>query len=161
MVDGGRQISQGDHRNAAQRSPLAAARLGQEYFEEIRAKGELRDRQASPYRTDSAVEPELAAEESAVQAFGWQVAVGRELGERDGQVEMIALLAEIGGCQIDGDGFRWQVEATILERRAHPLTALANSRVRQSDDLGLRKSVVNVDLDLNGSSLYAPRGCGK
>ncbi len=87
--------------------------------------------------------------------------VGSEQGECDGQVEMVAFFAEIGRSEIDGDGPRGQVVATILERCANPFAAFANGGVGKPDDLGLGKPVMDIDLDLNRSGLYSPGGCGK
>ena len=73
---------------------------------------------------------------------------------------MVAFLAQVGGSEIDDDGLGIQVEAAVLDRGAHPLTALANRGVGKSHDLHLRESVMDVDFDLDGACFNPPwRGC--
>ena len=82
--------------------------------------------------------------------------VGREHRQGDGEVEVVALLAQVGGREIDDDGLGFQVEAAVLDRGAHPLAALADRGVGKSHDLDLRESVLDVDLYLDGAGFDPP-----
>ncbi len=73
---------------------------------------------------------------------------------------MVAVLAEVGGSQIDEDGLWREVESTVLDRRAHALAALTDGRVGQTDDLDLRQTVVDVDFDLDRAGFDAPGSGG-
>lgn len=87
--------------------------------------------------------------------------MGGEEGSGDGEIKVVAFLAQVGRGEIDDDGLRGQVESAVLERRSHALAALANRDVGETDDLDLRQSVVDVDFDLDGTGFDAPwRGCG-
>jgi hypothetical protein len=86
--------------------------------------------------------------------------VGHQHRQGNGEVEVVAFLAQIGGSEIDDDGLELQVEAAVLDRGSHPLAALADRGIGESHDLNLWESVVDVDFDLDGACLNAPRrGC--
>jgi hypothetical protein len=110
---------------------------------------------------DGAVETQLAADQAAGERLLRDLLVGREHRQGDGEVEVVAFLAQVGGSEIDDDGLGFQVEAAVLDRGAHPLAALADRGVGKSHDLDLRESVMDVDFDLDGACFDAPwRGCG-
>ena len=129
MIDGRRQIGQWNDGYRVQRGALTAARFRQQHFAELATSGQFRDCQAAPNTPYSAVETELATKESSFQAGLWKVTVGREQGERNGEIEMVTFFAEIGWSQVDRDGPRWKVETTILERRSNTLAAFAHGGV--------------------------------
>ena len=80
----------------------------------------------------------------------------REQREGDREVEVVALLAQVGRRQVDRHRARRQVEAAVAERRAHPLAALAHGGVGQADDLHLRQAGLDVDLDLHRPGFDPP-----
>ena len=72
-------------------------------------------------------------------------------GDRD--VERGAVLAQVGGREVDGDPPRRQPEAAVLERApdAHP--PLADAGVGQADDVAAGEPHPDVDLDVDGRGL--------
>ena len=106
---------------------------------------------------DAADAPHLAAERQlAHHGHGFQErqfvgAVGGEQGQGDGQVVDGALLAEVGGGEVDGHRGRLQAEAGVAQGRVHAVDALLHRRVRQADDARARLlGGEGVDFDLDG-----------
>ena len=118
---------------------------------------------ARPPRTERMApsSPNSPQIEAAVERLLGQVLVGDQHRQGDGEVEMVAFLAQVGGSEIDDDGLGIQIEAAVLDRGAHPLAALAHRGIGEAHDLDLGESVVDVDFDLDGACFNAPRrGCG-
>ena len=67
-----------------------------------------RSAMARPPRTERMApsRPELAADEPAVEGLLRELLVGGEHRQGDGEVEVVALLAQVGGREIDDDGLR-------------------------------------------------------
>jgi len=70
---------------------------------------------------------------------------GRHQAERDRQVEMAALLRQVGRRQIDRDAPAGQGQAGGDQRRTHPLLGLVHRLVRQAD---------NVEHDIAGQDMH-------
>ncbi len=129
-----------DTGSAARRRGLAA----------LAAAGAPRDSPSRPARSASASPPRTGrrapSRPSSPQSrrpastSGGRCAVGGEQRERDRQVEVVALLAQVGGREVDGHRPRRQVEAAVGAARAHALAALAHGGVGQPDDLDLRQT---------------------
>ena len=85
---------------------------------------------------------------------------GREQRRGDRQVEVVALLLQVGGGEVDDHDLRLHREAAVLDRRAHPFAALAHRGVGKAHDLHLRQTVVDVDLDQDRAGVDAPGGGG-
>ena len=79
-------------------------------------------------------------------------------GDRD--VEGGAVLAQVGGRQVDGDPARRQLEAAVLERAADPHPPLAHAGVGQPDDVAAGEPDRHVDLDVDGRGFDPDDGGG-
>jgi hypothetical protein len=110
------------------------------------------------HRPQSAVEAQLAAEDAVRHGRGRQVVVGDEQGEGDRQVEVVALLAQVGGGEVDHHRTWRQVVATVADGAAHALAALAHGRVGEADELQLRQAEAGVDLHLDRQRVHPPGG---
>ena len=150
-----------DRPHRPQGGGLAGGRGGQEQLLDAERRGELGDREAAPDRPDGAVETELAGEQPPGQGLLGDLAVAREQGQGDPQVQVVALLAQVGRGEVDQDHPRRQPEAGVADRPAHPLPALAHGGVGQADDAHAGElAEVDVDLDLDRPRLDAPGGRG-
>jgi hypothetical protein len=96
-----------------------------------------------PARRAPSVERKLAHKQRVGYLLLIQTAVSAQNAERHGQVEARTFLANVGRRQVDGDLGRRNVVAAIFQRRAHPVAAFADGRVRQAD----RVKVVFVHFD--------------
>ena len=83
---------------------------------------------------DAPVQPELPQHRVMGQLLARQHAHLHQHPQRDGQIEMAALLQQIGGREIDGDAAGRQSEPDGDQRGTHPLPALADRLVGQADD---------------------------
>jgi hypothetical protein len=160
MLDGLGETPQADDRHRLQRRRLGSVRRRQQHLPAPKSISQVGDGEAAPHRANGAVEAELAGDQPTLQSLLGDLLVGREHRQRDGEVEVVALLAEVGRREIDDDGLGFEVEAAVLDRGAHPLAALAHRGVGQTDDLDLRESIVDVDLHLDETSFDSPWGCG-
>ncbi len=70
----------------------------------------------------------------ALDGIGRDGAHRHHHGERDGQIEVAALLGQIGGRQVDGDVLEGQAQTHGMQGVAHPLAALGHGLVGQADD---------------------------
>ena len=154
------EAPQPQHRDGFERRRLGGVGRRQQDLLEAQPAPEVGDGEAAAHGADGAVEAELAADQPAGEGLLRDLLVGREHRQGDGEVEVVPLLAEVGGSEIDDDGLGFQVEATVLDRGAHPLAALADRGVGKPHDLNLWESVVDVDLDLDGAGFDAPGSGG-
>lgn len=76
-----------------------------------------------------------------------------EQGQRDGEIQVVAGLAQVGRSQVDDDGTCREVESAVLDGGTDPFPALPDGGVRQADDLHLGQAEAHVDLDLDGQRL--------
>ena len=74
---------------------------------------------------------------------------------------MIALLFQVRRREIDYDRSWGNLETTILHSTPNAVTTLTNGRVGQADNLHLRQTVLQVDLDLDRSRVDTPRRRGR
>ena len=118
------------------------------------------DRQDPAHRTQRSVERQLAHEQRARQCRRVDDARRAEHPDGDGDVIRGAVLAEIGGRQVDGDPARRQLEAAVLQRAADPDAPLAHPGVRQPDDVAAGEADRHVDLDVDRSGFDSHHGCG-
>jgi hypothetical protein len=160
MLDRLGEAPQPQHRDGFERRRFGGVGRRQQDLLEAQPAPEVGDGEAAAHRADGAVEAELAADQPAGQGLLRDLLVGREHRQGDSEVEVVPLLAEVGGSEIDDDGLGFQVEATVLDRGAHPLAALADCGIGEPHDLNLWESVVDVDLDLDGAGFDAPGGGG-
>ena len=98
---------------------------------------------------DARIEAELADRDIFGQGLGIEHPHRDQHAERDRQIEMRALLGQIGGRQVDGDPLGRQRQPDRAERRAHPLAALAHRLVGQADqdEGGQPRSQLHLYLD--------------
>ena len=78
----------------------------------------------------------------------------------DRHVEGGAVLAQVGGRQVDGDPARRQLEAAVLQRAADAHAPLAHARVGQPDDVAAGQPDRDVDLDVDGRGFDPDDGGG-
>ena len=158
--EAGGEIRRGERGTPPGRRGRPGASRRQEELPGREAAGQIGDREATPHRADGAVEAELAADEAPGERLLRELPVGGEQRQRDREVEVVPLLAEVGGREVHGDRPGGQVEAAVLQRGANPLPALADGGVGQADDLDLGQAVLDVDLDIHRPGLDPPGGGG-
>ena len=160
VLDGRRERGDADDRNATERRRLGGVGGRQQHLRRPAAEPEIGDRQRPSHRPHGAVEAQLAGEQPAGDRLLRELAVGDQERQRDRQVEVVALLAQVGGGEVDHHRPRRQLEAAVLDRRPHPLAALADRGVGEADDLHLGQPEADVDLDLDRPGVDPPRGGG-
>ncbi len=117
---------------AAEPGRLAAARRGADQAEVARRRGD-RGRQHARDRQHRAIERELAERQVALHRIRRHGAHADQQAERDRQVEMAALLGEIGRREVDRDALGRQAEAHRAERAPDPLARFGDRLVGQPD----------------------------
>ncbi len=85
--------------------------------------------QAASYRSQSAVESQLATDEKVFERVGGQLFVGGKQGQGDRQVEMTALLAKVRGSEIDQHSAWRQLEAAVTNRRCDSFLAFPHGGI--------------------------------
>ena len=151
MVDQAEQVGGGQDGDAPGPSRLAAlARRADQA--EVGAAGRHRRRQHAGYRVQPAIQRQLAERREVGQVVVRQHPHGGQHGQRYGQVEMAALLQQVGGRQIDQHAAGRQRQAHGGERRAHPFARLADRLVRQADhqEGGQARGYLDLHLDRDG-----------
>ena len=98
------------------------------------------DRQHAAHRPQRAVERQLADEQRAVERRRVDDARRRQHADRNRHVERGAVLAQVGGRQVDGDPARRQLEPAVLERAPDAHAPLADARVGEADDVAAREA---------------------
>ena len=85
---------------------------------------------------------------------------GAQKAEGHRQVEARAFFADVGGSEVDRDGFTRVAEARVDERRLDAFAALADRRIRQADgdEVTVGPSGVQVDLDVDRVGINAEDG---
>lgn len=73
---------------------------------------------------------------------------------------MGALLAHVGGREVDGDAPEGELEACILDAGADAFAGFLDGRVGQADDVEGRQATADVDLDIEGDALNAEECAG-
>ena len=96
--------------------------------------GADRRRQRTRHGADRGIERQLADGSIALDGVGRDGAHRHHHGERDRQVEVAALLGQVGGREVDRDVLEGQAEADGVQRVAHALAALRHRLVGQADD---------------------------
>ena len=86
------------------------------------------------------------------------LARGGQDAQRDRQVEAARFFRQVGRRQVDRDAACWDVEAGILQRRAHAVFRFAHFGIGQADDGDARKAVGQVDFDVDGGRFHAGQG---
>src|SRR5882757_8003636 len=88
-------------------------------------------------------------------------AVGGQYPERHRQVEGRALLANIGGRQVDGDSAIGKFEAGIAQRRLHPVEGFAHRALGQPDHPKIGHPRADIDFDLDPEGIDAGESAGE
>src|SRR5207237_6917666 len=97
-----------------------------------RSGGE-RDRQRTSHRPNRALQAELSENRDLLQPTACYLFGGRQDTERDWQIEGRALLADVGGREIDGDAFERKGETGIGKRRIDAIASFLYSTLWQAD----------------------------
>jgi hypothetical protein len=148
VVDQRQQAGGCQHLDAGGPRRLAALRLGADQAERPRGRVHCR-RQHARHSGQRAVQPQFAQRHVAGDLVPGQRTHRRQQAERDRQVEVAAFLEQVGRRQIDGDPARRQRQPHRRKRRTHPLPALGDRLVRQSDDRKRRQTGCDVHLHVD------------
>jgi hypothetical protein len=148
------EVGCGHHRDRAGPGGLAALARGADQAEFFR-RGAEGGREHARDGLDPPVEREFAEGCEPLHDVAGQHLHRREQPDRDRQVEMRALLLEVGGREIDQDALGRECEAHRVQRRADALARLADRLVRQPHDHEVRQPVADLHLDFDGHGLDA------
>ena len=110
---------------------------------------------------DRGVERQLADGRIALDGVGRDGAHGHHHGERNRQIEVAALLGQVGGGQVDRDVLEGQAQADGVQRIAHALAALGHGLVGQADDGQHVLARADAHLHLDRPRLDADEGDGR
>ena len=112
---------------------------------------------------EGGVERELSEERDLFEALARGLRgllAGGEDAERDGQVEVRAVLAEVGGREVERDASHRPRDADVLDRRLYADARLPDRAVRQPGDVEGLQAEAEVDLDVDGDGADAEDGGG-
>jgi hypothetical protein len=154
VIDQCQQRSRRQHLDAGGPRGLAALQPGADQAETAR-RSVNRRRQHARDGGERAVERQFAQRGVAGDLVARQHVHGGEQTERDRQVEVAALLEQIGRRQVDGDSPRRQRQAHRRQRRAHPLPALGHRLVGQAHDRKRRQALGDLHLDVHVENVDA------
>ena len=132
VADGVGEGGGGIQARAAHHRGLGEVVGGQDHGGAAAGRG-LDDREHAAHRAQRAVERELADQPRLRRAGGRQ-AGGHQHPGGDRQVEERALLALLGGGEVDDDALRLDLTPEVADRRQDPLAGLAHRRVGEADD---------------------------
>ena len=125
---------------------------------EIPSRGMKRRQQHARGGGESPVQRQLANHDIACQRLGIDNAHGAKQRQRDRQVIVGARLRQIGGRQIDRDPLGRQRKPHRRDRGAHPLAALRDRLVRQTDHVEGGQAGCNLTLHLDAARLQSEIG---
>ena len=157
MIDQGEQAGRGEDFGPVGPGRLAAVVLRADHAAARRRPGNRRG-QHPGYGKQGAVEAELAEHGEFRHRVGRRHPHGDQQAERDGQVEMAALLEQIGGRQINRDALGRQGQAEGAEGGAHPLAGLGDRLIGQADHREGRQAGGDMDLNIHIARLDAVKG---
>lgn len=113
------------------------------------------------HRAQPPVEGELAEGGVAVERFRGKLVGGSEHRERDRQIETRPLLAQRGGCEVDGDTpLGRPLELGRGDAGADALLRLLTGAVGEPDDRECRQPLLQVCLDLDTARVDADERMG-
>ena len=115
-------------------------------------------RQDARHGAQRAVEREFAEKDGAAAVCPVELARRFEDADGDGEVEVRALLFQVGGGEVDGDLVGGEAPAAVFERGAHALAALLDGGVGQADQFVGGKPVVDIRFHLDGHA-FQPGKC--
>ena len=143
---------------------LAHLRLGHEHLTDPVARGGQHHRQHARHRAQSARQGQLAHEQRLAQQVGLDLAVGRQHGHGDGQVEVGAALGQVGRREQDRDplGAR-PLQPAVDHGHPAPLARLVDGDVGAADHRRADHAARDVGLDLDQVALrpLQPGGVGR
>ena len=123
----------------------------------FRLQGEGED---SLDRAHAPVEGEFADDGALFQGAVLEFLAERDNADGDGQIEARALLAHIGGGEIDGGAPLGFGVGHVADRRPHPVAALFDRRVGQANDDDAGVAFANIDFDLDAERIDTVQGAG-
>ncbi len=115
---------------------------------------------STPDRPQISLEADLADHERVGQPLAGKLPAGDEDAQRDGQVEGRAVLADVGGGQIDSDAAERELKAGVGQGRADPFPALLDRSVGQPNGGEGGQAAGDVDLDVHGVRVDSQQGGG-
>ena len=122
--------------------------------------GRQRHGERAPDGPQVALESHLADHQRADEPIARELPAGDEDPQGDGQIERRAVLADVGGREVDGDAAERKLEAGVGQSGAHPLSALLDRAVRQADGAERGETAADVHLDVHGIGVDAEDGGG-
>lgn len=128
VVDQGDQRARRQHGHVAGPGGFGPVRLG---TDEAQSHGVGGDRggQGPAHRRDPPIQPQFAHRRPTRQGVRRDHAHRGQQGQGDGQVEMVALLAQVRRREVGDDAHRRQGQAYAREGSTHPLAALGHRLV--------------------------------
>jgi hypothetical protein len=153
------QVSGGGNVGASGQCRFGPVIAAQDQLVAAVARGEAGGEGAAD-RAQSAVEAEFTQKLPAGQRGLRHLVAGGQDAQGDAEVEAAAVLGQIRGGEVDGDAPARELEPAGLDRRPDPVTALADRRLGQPDDLKTGESVGEVRLDPHQGCADALDGTG-
>ena len=147
----GDRVGEVMHRNRldARQRHLPARLGGAHQPRHLRPARAFRGDQRPGHRPHAAVERELAERRDAVEGIRRQLVRRGEDRQRDRQVEARSLLAQSGGCEVDGDAPHGKLELSGRNAAPHPFLRLLAGAVCETDDRERRPRQFEAGLDLD------------
>ena len=147
VVDDLREAPGGQHAQPLHAGGLAGVVRGEDECGKPALLRRNRHGKRAAHGHQLAGEGQFAHRRRARQTLGGHHAAGAQDRQRDGQVIGRALLAHVGGREVDRQPRDGEGQRAGGHRRAHALTALLDGGVRQADDLEHRQAVRGERLD--------------
>ena len=141
-------------RHALDDAPLGGVLLGEEESFHGPPAGGHGHGQNAAHRLDAPVEGELPHHDVASGALAGDDAGGGQKPHGHGKVEGGAVLADVGGRQVDGDAAGGKFVAGVLDGRFDPVLALLDRPLGEPHRGKLGQALSDVDLHLHGIGLH-------
>ena len=135
--------------DAADHGRFSSVDFGDDHAVDLRPRASIAIGKRAANSANAAVERKFAHKEAVGNLFLVQAAVGADDAQRHGQVKSRTFLVDVGGGEINGDVRGRNVVAAVLQRRAHPVAAFADSGIGQANGV----KVVLIALDAGDSRL--------
>lgn len=136
----------GVDRHVGQRCRFRGALARQHHRSYLARAGEARHRQASGHAAQRAVERQLAEEQHPIERAHRDDLLRGEDPDGDREIERGAVLAHVGGREVDRHLARGQLPAGVGDRRAHAHAALLDRARAQPDEVVAGQAERDIDL---------------
>ena len=89
---------------------------------------------------------------------GWQLTIGGQNGDSQGQVKATAFLAEVGRCHVYGDVCPWETHVVVLNGRRDAVAPFAYGLVTKASEV-VQHALHEVHLHGNGGYVQPVYRC--